>query len=145
MRSSLLRLLVHKALGALVGKLFKSPLEQDFGEASEDDITVPEAVKHSVSPVEDLAAPMANLFASLDGLSSGKYEKFHTRMWELPVHRSARFQYQVRVRRDAEPTELQVSIQKHPGNVVQVEFRSNAEVIRLIESTVPTVAPPQEG
>lgn len=142
------RLAFEKALAGVVGSFVKSPIERDFGEPSEDDIVAPSANYYIIGQLEYLETHLVNVFAALDGLSHEKFEKLHTRLWEIPKGRDISYRYQVREPGGDESVELQLRVQKHMNNITAIIFKSSTAVIRIIEPLMPKQVdqvPPYQG
>lgn len=114
----------------LLDALVKSPLEQDFGETPDWDISVPEA-RHAIelSPGA-MAERLAKLCVEVAGFSEEHAEKIGVRMRELPVGMFAEYRYQIA---DGGSTaELQIRMTKRPGNRIAMELRSSEAVIGTV-------------
>ena len=125
--------LFRKGLDSLVGSAVKSPLEQDFGEASEWDIQIPDATLEVDLPLDEIYTPLLNMFNAIDGLSPENVQKIGLRMTELPVGKVADFRYQVRD--NGAPIELQISMTKEPGNQVGLYFCSSEGIIESVKAS----------
>jgi len=131
------RLAFEKALAGVVGSFVKSPIERDFGEPSEDDIVLPSANYFVTGQLEYLETHLVNVFATIEGLSQEKFEKLHTRLWEIPKDRFVTFPYQVREPENGQSVELQLRAEKHKHNLMVIKFQSSSTIIQIIEPLMP--------
>jgi hypothetical protein len=122
--------LVREALTVLLDALVKSPLEQDFSETADWEVTVPEA-RHAVElPPDAMAERLARLCAEVAGFSEEHAGKIGGRMRELPEGMFADYRYQIA---DAGSTaELQIRMTKRPENLIAMELRSSEAVIGAV-------------
>jgi hypothetical protein len=137
--SWLIRKLFMKGFEAAVDSVGKSALEQDFGEANEDNIIVPDAVFRKVLPLTQMAKPLHAMFHDIDGLRVDHATKIGLRLKELPIGKEAKFQYQVK---DAGTVvELQVTMTKEGPDQISIAFRSSNEIIATITRCFATDKP----
>ena len=117
----------------------KSALEEDFGEASEDDIVVPDGKFHKMMPLTQMATPLDAMFQEIDGLGVSHVAQIGLRLREPPIGKVARFQYQVK---DADAVvELQVTMTKSVADEIGIAFRSSNGVIGTIMRSFATENP----
>lgn len=124
-------LLLEKAIEAIADRLFTSSLEKDFGEASEDDIVLPDARWVELHPVDAYEVPFTRMSAMIDGLTSGHLIKVSNRLLELRVGRSVTYQFQVRG--EGVPVELQLILTKQKNHDVEIDFRSSEAILKLVQ------------
>ena len=122
--------LFEKALDATVDSFVKSPLEEDFGEANEDDVIVPDAVFQKVLPLTQMARPLHEMFQAIDGLDVDHVTRIGLRLKELPIGKASKFQYQVK--EAGSVVELQVSMTKSTATQISIRFRSSNGIIATI-------------
>ena len=133
-RFGLLGLLIGKAVEAISDRLFKSSLDEDFGEATEDDIILPDARHIACGQIDDLAGPLAHMFNMIDGVTVGHLEKVTQRMPELRIGRPVTYAFQVKD--TGTPVEMQLILTKQPNHEVEIDFRSSEGVIRLVKVAI---------
>lgn len=123
--------LVRKAVEAISDRLFKSPLDRDFGEATPDDIIPPSSRYVATLLLEDLEKPLARMVEMIDGLTVEQVSKVSLRLYEMRIGRTANFQFQVKD--TGTPVELQLILEKHANREVEIDFRSSEAIIRLVQ------------
>ena len=128
-----------KGFGAAVDSVGKSALEQDFGDASEDDIIVPDAKFRKVMPLMQMATPLHAMFQQVDGLDVSHVTRIGLRLKELPVGKEARFQYQVKD--SGSVVELQVAMTKSGPDEIGITFKSSNGIIATIMNCFATEHP----
>jgi len=135
----LIRKLLMKEFGAVADSVGKSALEQDFSEASDDDIVVPNARFQKVMPSSLMATPLHAMFQQVDGLDVSHVARIGLRLKELQIGKEARFQYQVQD--GGSVVELQVTMTKSGSDEIGIAFRSSNGIISTIMNCFATENP----
>ncbi|MBK1854665.1 hypothetical protein JO972_06825 [Verrucomicrobiaceae bacterium 5K15] len=142
MACSFVSLIIRRVVNSIVGVLVNSPLEQDYGEASEKDIVRFEANYQLIAQIEYIDPRMARIFATIEGLSEHQFHQLHTRMWELPEDRRAEYLYHIKEPGRPEPVELRILLQKSSHHILYLHFQSSQAVIQSIQSLAPRQVEP---
>ncbi|MCP5537079.1 MAG: hypothetical protein H7A51_12740 [Akkermansiaceae bacterium] len=130
-RFGIVGLLIEKGVEAIADRLFKSPLEQDLGEAGENDIILPHAHCIFQGEVDEFTPRLRQMFPMIDGLEAMHLDRVLQRLVELKRNRSATYLFQIND--SGTPVELQMILTRYANRQVQIDFRCSESVIRLIE------------
>ena len=122
--------LMTKLFRAAVEEVVKSPLEEDFGSYSEEDIQVPQSKFSKIIAFRDVAEPIGKLGELLPGFDLEDMKRIGLRMHEMRPGRSGNFQFQVET--DEGTVELQVLMERIGEESSRLTFRSSEQVIALV-------------
>ena len=130
-RGGVIRWIIQKGVEAIADRLFKSPLDKDFGEATEEDIILPDSRCVVCGQLDALTGPLAHMFYMIDGLTEAHLGKVSQRLPELRINRPVTYAFQVKD--NGSPVELQLIITKQANREVEIDYRSSETVIKLVQ------------
>lgn len=123
--------LIREGVEVIADRLFKSPLDKDFGEATAEDIILPDSRCVVCGQLDDLTAPLAHMFHMIDGLTEVHLDKVSKRLPELRINRAVTYAFQVKD--NGSPVELQLIMTKQANREVEINYRSSETVITLVQ------------
>ncbi len=129
-----IRWLIKKGVEVIADRLFQSPLDKDFGEATAEDIIPPDARCVATMQLDDLEEPLARLAQMIEGLTIEHVSKVSLRLYELRIGRTANYQFQVKD--EGRPMELQFVLSKYANREVEIDFRSSQNVINIVQRAI---------
>ena len=113
-------------LSAVVGRLVRSPVEQDFGPASPEDIQLPESQWLLEVPLEEVGATLFLLQRRIHEISEDDAERLALRIRELPPGRKATYHFPV------VGEVLAITVSKTYENTGRILFQSSNETITTV-------------
>lgn len=130
-RGGVIRWIIQKGVETIADRLFKSPLDKDFGEATEEDIILPDFRCVVSGQLDSLSGPLAHMFHMIDGLTEVHLDKVSKRLPELRINRPVTYAFQVKD--NGSPVELQLIMTKQANREVEMDYRSSQTVITLVQ------------
>lgn len=130
-RFGIVGLLIEKGIESLADRLFRSSLDQDFGEATAEDIILPSARSIFQGEVDALTPPLQRMFPMIEGLRQEHLDRVLLRLTELNRRRSVTYRFQVKD--TGIPVELQMILTRLANRQVEIDFRCSESVIGLVQ------------